>query len=79
MSEDGDEILKVMGEAGAIGVVVLGVLGSIIKLIQRNGCTCRMNSCQGKPLVGVDCENGAPTPRFNVTKNDTELTETSSV
>ena len=63
----GEDILKMLGEAGSIGAVVLLVLGAIIKLIQRNGCTCRVNSCRGSPLVEVDCEEGAPTERFRAT------------
>ena len=67
MSE-GDEMLKTIGEAGGIGVIVLVVLGSVIKLIQRNGCTAKMYNCSGKPLVEVDCEKGAPTERFKPTE-----------
>ena len=68
-----DEVLATLGEAGGIGAIVLLVLGSVIKLIQNNGCTFKMNSCSGNPIVEVDCEKGAPAQRYGVTKSDTRV------
>ena len=51
------------GEAGSITAVVGGVLFMIIKLIKRNGCTCRLNSCKGEEILVMDCEEGAPSTR----------------
>ena len=36
-----DEVFATLGESGGIGAIVLLVLGSVIKLIQNNGCTLR--------------------------------------
>lgn len=66
----GEEVLTTLGEAGGIGAIVLLVLGSVIKLIQKNGCTFRVNSCKGTPIVEVDCEQGAPAQRFEVKKSE---------
>ena len=57
--------VHVTGPEATLTMIVLVVLGSVIKLIQRNGCTAKMYNCSGKPLVEVDCEKGAPTERFN--------------
>lgn len=51
------------GEAGSITGVVGGVLYMIVRLIKRNGCTCRLNTCSGDELVVMDCEEGAPSVR----------------
>lgn len=68
-----DEVLATLGEAGGIGAIVLFVLVSVIKLIQHNGCTFKMNSCSGNTIVEVDCEKGAPGQRYDVTKSDTRV------
>ena len=71
------------GEAGSITAVVGGVLFMIIKLIKRNGCTCKLNSCKGEELLVMDCEEGAPSTRHRapiaVTSRDTKVVKESPV
>ena len=57
------QFLVTLGEAGGITGMIAGVLFMLIRLIKKNGCTFKCNSCQGKPIVEVDCEEGAPTAR----------------
>lgn len=33
-------------------------------MIKKNGCTCKINSCNGTTIAEVDCEKGAPTKRY---------------
>lgn len=51
------------GEAGGVASIVGGVLYMLIRMIKRNGCTCRLNTCKGEELMVMDCEEGAPAPR----------------
>ena len=58
------EMLMTLGEAGGITGMITAVLALLIRMIKKKGCTFRMNSCTGKPVVEVDCEEGAPTKRY---------------
>jgi len=55
--------LIVTCEAGGVSAVVGGIIYMLIRLIKRNGCTCRVNTCKGEELMVMDCEEGAPAPR----------------
>ena len=64
MSEQGLSILKTVGEAGGISGIIAIVLMMLIKVAKKNGCTLRCYGCTGKPVVEVDCEEGAATQRY---------------
>ena len=64
MSDEGLSILKTVGEAGGISGIIAIVLMMLIKVAKKNGCTLRCNGCTGKPVVEVDCEEGAATQRY---------------
>ena len=76
--ERGYEILATLGEAGGIIGMLTAVVGVIVRMIRRNGCTCRVYNCSGAPLLEVDCEKGAPAKRYVVEQppTPTETTET---
>ena len=89
MAEDrGYEILTTLGEAGGIIGMLTAVLTVVVRMIRRNGCTCRVYNCAGSPLLEVDCEKGAPAQRYMVkdesapsvpsTTNTTDSSESSS-
>lgn len=63
MQEYAIEMLTTLGEAGGVAGIVGAVLFMLIKTIKKNGCTFRCHSCAGKPVMEVDCEEGAPTAR----------------
>ena len=54
--------LEKYGLPGLIIVLTGGVLGAIIKLIQRNGCLCAIRSCCSTehPCLHLDCNRGRP-------------------
>ena len=65
MSEGaGIDLLTTLGEAGGLAGIVGALIAVVIRLIKRNGCTCKLYNCSGQPLAEVDCEKGAPTKRF---------------
>ena len=57
-------LMTTLGEAGGITGMVAIVLGLLIRMIKKNGCTCKLNSFSGQPLLVVDCEEGAPNKRY---------------
>jgi len=74
MSDDGLSVLKTVGEAGGITGIVAIVLMMLIKIIKKNGCTVKCFSCSGKPLIEVDCEEGAATARYVPNKEPSVVT-----
>ena len=64
--EKGYEILTTLGEAGGIIGMLTAVITVVVRMIRRNGCTCRVYNCAGSPLLEVDCEKGAPGQRYIV-------------
>jgi hypothetical protein len=65
MSEGpGVEVLTVLAEAGGISGIIALVLALLIRMVKRNGCTCKFHNCAGGPLVEIDCEEGAPGKRY---------------
>ena len=63
-------MLMTLGEAGGITGMVVIVLVVAIRLIKKNGCTTKCYNCFGKPLVEVDCEEGAPGKRYVANAHD---------
>ena len=78
MSDEGLSILKTVGEAGGISGIIAIVLMMLIKVAKKNGCTLRCYGCSGKPVVEVDCEEGAATERY-LPKEQEHKTETNGV
>jgi hypothetical protein len=77
MSADGFAVLTTLGEAGGIAGIVAVVFGLLIRMIKKNGCTCKFYNCSGGPMVEVDCEEGAPGKRYlpkEVTPSTTQNT-----
>lgn len=66
VEDRGYEILTTLGEAGGIIGMLTAVITVVVRMIRRNGCTCRVYNCAGSPLLEVDCEKGAPAQRFVV-------------
>lgn len=64
MSTDGYAILTTLSEAGGIAGIVTVVAGLLIRMVKKNGCTCKFYNCNGGALVEVDCEEGAPSKRY---------------
>jgi hypothetical protein len=64
MSADGYALLTTLGEAGGIAGIVAVVFGLLIRMMKKNGCTCKFYNCNGGPLLDVDCEEGAPGERY---------------
>ena len=58
------DLLTTLGEAGGIAGIIGALFAVVIRLIKRNGCTCKMYNCSGAPLAEVDCEKGAPGKRY---------------
>ena len=67
MSDDLMSIFIGIAEAGGVSGVVAITIAMLIRLVKRNGCTCKFYNCAGRPCVEVDCEEGAPTERFKAT------------
>ena len=65
----GLHILTTLGEAGGVIGMIGGVVGLLIRLIKRNGCTMRCYHCNGNPAVEIDCEEGAATKRYKPTED----------
>ena len=63
---DGMGLLTTLGEAGGITGMVALVLGLLIRMVKKNGCTLKCYWCTGKPAVEVDCEEGAATKRYAI-------------
>jgi len=51
----------------------------LIRMIKKKGCTFRLNSCRGEPVVEVDCEEGAPTKRYLPKDSSVERTDSSNI
>ena len=69
--------LVTVGEGGSIAAIAGGLLFMLIKMLKKNGCTCKIKSCKGEELVVVDCEEGAPAPRHRVrSKSEVEISST---
>lgn len=64
MDDASTALLTTLGEAGGIMSMLAIVIGLLIRMIKRNGCTCKFYNCSGGPLVEVDCEEGAPGKRY---------------
>jgi len=47
-------LMTTLGEAGGITGMVAVVLGLLIRMIKKNGCTCKLNNFSGQPLLVVD-------------------------
>ena len=62
--DPGMRILTTLGEAGGITGLVTTVIGLLIYLVKKNGCTSRCYNCSGQPVMVVDCEDGAPGRRY---------------
>ena len=62
--ESGVDLLTTLGEAGGIAGIIGALIAVVIRLIKRNGCTCKLYTCSGEPLAEVDCEKGAPGTRY---------------
>ncbi len=77
VSAEMQSLLMKLGEAGGITGMITAVLALLIKMIKRKGCTCKVHSCSGQPLVEVDCEEGAPSKRY-IPKRESESDEGSS-
>ena len=57
-------MLTTLGEVGGVAGIVAVSVGLVLRLIKKNGCTCKLYSLQGKTLAEVDCEKGAPSQRY---------------
>lgn len=68
------QLLTKLGEAGGITGMVALVLVILIRLIQKNGCTLKCYNCSGQTVCELDCEEGAPSERFNKKKAPTKKT-----
>ena len=54
-----------VAEGGSVVAILGAVTFSVVKLIKRNGCTCKIKSCKGAELVVMDCEEGSAEPRHS--------------
>lgn len=64
MTADGYAVLTTLGEAGGIASIVAVILGVLIKMMKKNGCTCKCYNCNGDAILEMDCEEGAPGKRY---------------
>ena len=76
--ESGIDLLTTLGEAGGIAGIIGALIAVVIRLIKKNGCTCKLYTCSGEPLAEVDCEKGAPGKRYFGKGEDSSHKGTSS-